>query len=186
MPRGPSFLSRYSLGARLAMLTFGLAALAVAVYGSTRIGRRGGDAMILAKTSILSKNMTNLADSLATYYQNAGQFIPMTLAEGLPTVDYVRWGARNELLFDSYAEAAGLEDLFAGDPDTYLRYWTDGQAWTIWSMGPDGDYDLSDPAVYGAPGQGAANEIGPYMYFPQNGVRSSGDIVKIYRPAPEE
>lgn len=79
----------------------------------------------------------------------------------------------------------GLGDFvgdFAAQTDSRgipLAYCHDEGGFIIFSMGPDGDYDITDPAkVYNSADSGveARLQASPLTYDPRNGARSSGDV----------
>lgn len=179
------FLGKYSLGARLAMALLALIILVGISMAGSKLRKRGNEAMAYTKLEMAAKNITDLAESLSNYFNGARTFMPMVMTPDGPTLDSVRWAKDSPAAYVQYA-APFLNDPFGEDPTTQLRYWTDGKGWTIWSKGPDGDYDLTDPAVYGAPGIEATAGIADYVFNIGNGVISNGDIIQIYRPAPEE
>ncbi len=185
MSAQPSFFGRYSLGARLAMLVFGLIFLGLALYAIFFVHRYSQAAIVGTKYVELDKNMQALADGLTNYFNAAKMFLPMEMTPNGPTLDQERWGKKFPQLFATYA-GQDPSDPFTKDGAEPLRYWTNNSGWTIWSMGPDGKYDLKDPKIYGDPSMDVLKKLPPYYWDPSNGVLSGGDIAKVYRPAPEE
>jgi len=180
-----SFLGRYSLGARLAMALFALLLVGLVAYTAQRFSGMGRSAMIATRVQLAARNINDLAEGLTSYSDAAGSTLPMMMTEDGPTLNQ-EWIDANPSLFGRFVQG-DVTDPFAEDPYTYLRYWTDGKAWTIWSMGPDRDYDLTDPAVYATPGLAEATAaIADDVYDLSRGLSSDGDIIQLYRPAPEE
>ncbi len=70
-------------------------------------------------------------------------------------------------------------DVFAKSGEAYLGYYSpDGRKWTLFSPGPDGDYDI-DPEkdLAGDPAE-ALKKIETLSYDPTNGSISNGDIFR--------
>ena len=178
------FLSRYSLGARLAMGVFGLILLGVVASAGYRLRGYGQQAIIKAKIELVGKNIVDLADGLNNYHKITNTFLPMMMTPDGPTLDTEHWGKKYPDIMSQFVKG-DLTDPFTPD-NAPLRYWTDGSGWTIWSIGPDGKYDLTDPKLYGWPNMEAQARMADKIYSWNNGPKSKGDVVLIYRAAPEE
>ena len=174
----------YSPAARWAKrvgLAVALAALAaVTCYGVWSIRR----SVVLTRRGILNERFNYLANALANYKNDAGEFMPWTLSESGPQLNVQFWGQASEAFVGSYLQF-DMSDPFASKPVQALRYWCGEQGWTIWSAGPDGRYDIVNPADYGSPAPEARSRLAPLQYDPSNGLFSSGDLFYLYRAAPE-
>jgi len=61
-------------------------------------------------------------------------------------------------------------------------YYPDAEGWLLFSVGPDGDYDITDPArVYDSDTTQPSLLLvtGPWTYDPTNGAVSSGDVWRV-------
>jgi hypothetical protein len=175
---------RYSLGARLAMIVFGAIIIVTLIFAGRRVGAKGRQDMIATKYGMTAKNIQDLAEGLTSYYNVYNRYMPYTETPQGPILDMETWGSIDPGRTAQYI-TGDLTDPFTSDEEP-LRYWSGDSGWTIWSMGPDGDYDLTDPKIYAAPGPQATGAINEFLYNYANGIASNGDIITIYRPVPEQ
>ncbi len=71
-------------------------------------------------------------------------------------------------------------DPYANDRGLPFAYYTDGFGWTVFSTGPDLDYDLNKPhEVYDGKIFQPSETLYSLTYDPSNGTESSGDIWRV-------
>lgn len=71
-------------------------------------------------------------------------------------------------------------DLFAKGGALPMAYYCDGEGWLLFSAGPDWDYDIQRPSeVYHSSKTNPAPALIELTYDPTNGVKSSGDIIRV-------
>lgn len=79
-----------------------------------------------------------------------------------------------------------LQDFMAANAglDVPYAYYADAHGWILFSPGPDGDYDITDPSkVYDSsiPQPSPLLSGGPWTYDPTNGTLSSGDVYRVHQ-----
>lgn len=72
-------------------------------------------------------------------------------------------------------------DVFSVEPKTHYGYYTTGQSWVLFSAGPDGVYDLTDPARLAKKPDGTLDpdQFVDLTYDPSNGTNSRGDVFRF-------
>ncbi|OPZ09783.1 MAG: hypothetical protein BWZ10_02526 [candidate division BRC1 bacterium ADurb.BinA364] len=135
--------------------------------------------------------MRSLAAALEGYYVDWSSYPPHTLDPAESALG--EWGAAHGVpsvrITDPQGSALGLTSPIAyitaypADPNlsegqTVGYYAPKNGGWVLFSVGPDGDYDLNwelyDPAA-----SQPSPELSPYIFDPTNGTKSSGDIVRF-------
>ncbi|MCX7016232.1 MAG: hypothetical protein NTW86_27355 [Candidatus Sumerlaeota bacterium] len=175
----------YSPGARWAR-RLALALALAAVAGAIVVGVWGvRRTLVAARVAAVYGMFQTLASSLTTYKTDTGAFLPWAITDSGPVLNQTFWGAHSGATF-SYYVARDLTDPFSPTPGAPLRYWSNNTGWTLWSAGPDRQYDLRDPKVYAAPSADIQKALPLFLYDPSNGIVSPGDLAYYYRPAPGE
>lgn len=74
----------------------------------------------------------------------------------------------------------GEERLVDPWPYAYYRAPEPGSGWILWSPGPDGVYDIRDPATLYSPDERVPSDaLIEATYDPTNGTRSRGDVYRV-------
>jgi len=96
--------------------------------------------------------------------------------ELLHTMEWGRAGTHGLTTPVAYVETLP-PDRFAPVEKLPFAYYTDQVGWIFFSAGPDGDYDIRNPAefYYGSAEQPSLALV-PFTYDPTNGTVSDGDI----------
>jgi hypothetical protein len=145
------------------------------------------------KLSRARTDMHVIAIALEAYFGDHKSYPPMTST--VVVAKTPGWFARTEKKTMSTFETGGrggaaglmkpvaymknsLVDPFADGP---YRYFTSGTAWLLYSAGPDGHVDISNPerSYDGKKDEMSTASLMLATYDPTNGTESSGDVWRI-------